>query len=96
MRLQKSKFQRWLRAKRPDEIVGHNRDCHSCPIALFYQEASRGCEVVIFEQWGEYIIDRGYLKSRAPGWAENFIFAVDGNSEGKISASCALEILARC
>jgi hypothetical protein len=46
MRLDKRKFERWLKSKRADEIVGHNRDCHSCPIALFYQ--SRGVQPDIF------------------------------------------------
>lgn len=96
MRLDKPSFKRWLKAKRPDEIVGHNRDCHSCPIALFYYEASGGCEIVIFtDEWCDYVIDRGYIKTRAPAWAETFMFAVDGNADGKISASRALEVLAR-
>jgi hypothetical protein len=96
MRLDKSGFRRWLKAKRPDEIVGHNRECCSCPIALFYCETSGGSEIVIFtDEWCDYIIDRGYIRTRAPAWAENFMFAVDGDHYGKITASRALEVLAR-
>jgi hypothetical protein len=96
MRLAKGKFEQWLRAKQPAEIVGHNRDCHSCPIAEFYSALSGGGEIVIFEDanHGGYIIDRGYSRRPAPPWAERFISEVDGDADGKISAQRALEILA--
>lgn len=94
MRLILSKFKSWLKSKPPTEIVGKNRDCHSCPIALFYEEASGGCEVVISDDgYGHYIIDRGYSKKPLPAWAEAFVFLVDGNADGKISAGRSLEIL---
>lgn len=95
MKLIRSKFASWLAAKPPAEIVGHNRDCHSCPIAAFYKEASDGYEIVIFENanWGGYIIDRGYSRKPAPPWVERFIFHVDGEDDGKITAGRALEIL---
>lgn len=60
MRLDKNKFAAWLKAKPPTEVVGENRDCHACPIAQFYQEASGGCEIVIFDRGDGYSIDRGY------------------------------------
>jgi hypothetical protein len=41
------------------------------------------------------VIDRGYIKTRAPIWAENFMFAVDGDADGKISAGRALDVLAK-
>lgn len=95
MKLRKHKFTRWLKNKQPTEIVGHNRDCHSCPLALFYCEASGGCEVVIsYNRSGfGYVIDRGYIRTRAPAWAERFMFTVDGDVNGKISAARALEVL---
>ena len=95
MRLVESKFAAWLRSKPPTEIVGENRDCHACPIALFYKEAS-GCEVVIFgDGYGDYIIDRGYDKRAVPNWAADFIRTVDGDTgDGKITATRALEALA--
>jgi len=93
MRLDRSKFVRWLRAKPPATIVGANRDCHACPIALFCEEASGGCEVVIFDDGDRYIIDRGYDKRRLPAWAESFVCEVDGENDGRISAGRALEIL---
>jgi hypothetical protein len=96
MKLDRRKFERWLRAKKPEEIVGHNRECCSCPIALFYCETSGGSEISIFtDEWCDYIIDRGYIRTRAPAWAENFMFAVDGDVNVKISAARALEVLAR-
>lgn len=95
MRLIRSKFEAWLKTKKPEEIVGHNRDCHSCPIALWYVEATRGCEIVIFEDrnCGGYTIDRGYSKRPVPAWASSFIFAVDGEEDGKITATRALAVL---
>ena len=96
MRLIRSKFESWLAAKPPAEIVGHNRDCHACPLALFYEESSGGCEIVIFEDanWGGYIVDRGYSRKKAPPWAERFIFDIDGDVEdGKITAARAIEVL---
>lgn len=96
MRLHRGKFKAWLKAKPATDIVGHHRDCHSCPIALFYQEASRGCEVVIFDDgYGGHIIDRGYSRRPLPPWAESFVFLVDGDATGKVSAGRALEILAQ-
>lgn len=94
MRLHRHKFLKWLKAKKPDEIVGENRDCHACPIAQFYLEATGGNEVVIFDRWGDHFIDRGYDARRVPVWVEDFIYAVDGDPDGKITATRALEILA--
>jgi hypothetical protein len=94
MRLDRHKFKAWLEAKPPTEIVGDNRDCHSCPIAKFYHDLSGGCEVVIFDGMdGDYIIDRGYSKRPMPPWAQHFVFAVDGDANGKISAQRALDVL---
>lgn len=93
MRLDKTKFVKWLERKPPAEIVGENRDCHSCPIANYYHEASGGSEIVIFDTGGHYIVDRGYDKRQLPGWASRFVSAVDGDEDGKISAARALEVL---
>lgn len=93
MRLILSKFKSWLKSKPPTEIVGENRDCHACPIALFYEEASGGCEVVIFDDGNDYVIDRGYSKNPPPYWAQRFIFLVDGDTDHKISAGRSLEVL---
>lgn len=95
MRLIQSKFVAWLRSKAPTEIVGENRDCHSCPIAKFYNEASGGCDLVIFERWGEYFGDRGGGARPLPVWAQHFVFAVDGDENGQITADRALEIVVR-
>lgn len=93
MRLTKNKFMAWLNAKPPAEIVGNNRDCHSCPIANFYFEASGGDEIAIFQDgWGSYRVDRGYSKRPLPTWAVNFVFDVDGEADGRITARRALEI----
>lgn len=94
MRLIRSKFEAWLKAKPATEIVGRNRDCHSCPIALFYEETSGGCEVVISDNGGDYTIDRGYITRPLPRWAARFVLHVDSDSDGEISAAAALEALA--
>jgi hypothetical protein len=94
MRLDKRKFVAWLEAKPPDEIVGDNRDCHACPIAKFYCETSGGCEVVISQSSNGYVIDRGDGDRALPQWAVDFVFEVDGDNDGHISAGRALEILA--
>lgn len=93
MRLDRSKFQGWLKSKQPDEIVGRQRS-PSCPITNFYLDATGGHEAIIFERWGEYHMDRGYDKRRLPTWAEHFVAAVDGDETPKITAARALEILA--
>lgn len=93
MRLVESKFAAWLRAKPPTEIVGENRDCHACPIANYYNEASGGCDLVIFERWGDYFGDRGDGARRLPAWAADFVFTVDCDENGQITAERALEIL---
>ena len=95
MRLNRRKFEAWLKAKPPTAIVGHNRDCHACPLALFYQETSGGWEVVIFENGDRYMIDRGSSVRPLTWWANRFAFTVDGNADGKITAGRALEILAQ-
>lgn len=98
MRLIRSKFEVWLKAKPVTEIVGENRDCHSCPIALFYCETSGGCEVVIStsSRSGGTVIDRGAGERSLPRWAHRFIFFVDEYVDKKISAGRALEVLAKC
>lgn len=93
MRLDKSKFIKWLNTKQPDEIVGHNHDCHSCPIAHFYYDASGGSDVVIYDSGGCYRIDRGYSITTPPRWVQWFVYTVDGEDNGKITAHRALEIL---
>lgn len=93
MRLCRKKFIAWLKTKQPDEIVGRKRECHSCPVANFYRERSGGCEVVIFENDGRYIIDRGCYKKEMPQWASGFAFAIDGEPCSHISAARALEIV---
>ena|ERR1700685_512026 len=94
MRLHRHKFRRWLEEKSPTEIVGKQRDCHACPIADFYYEASRGCEVVISDSCGfGYMIDRGYSERRLPAWADAFVFLVDGEDAPQVSAARALELL---
>lgn len=94
MRLDRNRFESWLKKKPSAEIVGSHRDCHSCPIANFYHAASGGCEVVIFDDgYGAHIIDRGYSRRSLPPWAESFVFSVDGGPAGKISAGRALEVL---
>ena len=93
MRLNRSKFQAWLKTKRPDEIVGKQRS-PSCPIVNFYLDATGGHETIIFERFGEYHMDRGDGGRRLPAWAEQFVAAVDGNETPKITATRALEILA--
>lgn len=93
MRLHEHKFAAWLRAKPPTEIVGENRDCHSCPIANYYWAATGGHEIVIFDRWGVYFIDRGDGGRRAPAWAADFMSTVDGDENGQITAGRALEIL---
>lgn len=94
MRLDQTKFKTWLKAKPATEIVGHNRDCHACPIANFYYEASGGCEIVIFDNGDGAMIDRGYSKRPMPWWASRFVFTVDGDAKGQITAGRALEVLA--
>lgn len=93
MRLDRNKFQTWLKTKKPDEIVGKQRS-PSCPIVNFYLDATGGREAIIFERWGEYHMDRGYDKRRLPTWAEQFVVAVDGNETSTITAARALELLA--
>jgi hypothetical protein len=95
VRLIRSKFESWLRAKPPTEIVGENRDCHACPLALFYEQASGGCEVVISSDRNGfgYVIDRGYGERKMPAWADAFAFLVDGDANSKISAGRSLEVL---
>lgn len=97
MRLILSRFEKWLKAKPPHMIVGENRDCHSCPIAQYYSEAA-GNDLVIYQDGntGDYIGDRGYYKKRLPYWAENFVCAVDGDSNGQITAARALAVLSEC
>lgn len=96
MKLLRHKFEHWLKSKKPMDIVGKNRDCHSCPIGLFYRDASGGSEVVIFDdQRGRRVIDRGYDCRVLPQWAADFVFTVDGEANGNISAARALEILER-
>lgn len=94
MKLEKSKFVRWLKEKPAAEIVGKNRDCHACPIANFYCEATGGCEIVIGDSGDGYKINRGDGDRPLPFWAYRFVSSVDGEHTREISAGRALEILA--
>lgn len=95
MRLIRSKFEKWLRSKVATEIVGDQRDCHSCPLALFYEDVSGGCDVVISSDRNGfgYIIDRGDGGRALPAWADAFAFLVDSDDSGRITAGRALEVL---
>lgn len=95
MRLTQNKFEEWLKSKPPTAIVGHNRDCHDCPLANFHDEASGGWSVFISESGDGYRIDRGSGDRRLPWWANRFAHAVDGEADGKITASRAIAILER-
>ena len=93
MRLRKREFEKWLRAKRPDEIVGVPGDCSCCPLATYHRDAGDG-EVVIAWKAGRITIDRGGGERAAPAWAETFAYAVDRENGKGITAARALELLA--
>ena len=92
MRLLRHEFEAWLRAKQPREIVGENRDCNACPIALFYKDTA-GSEIIIAGDGENYFIDRGYDKRLAPRWVAGFIADVDADGPSDVSAAHALAIL---
>lgn len=99
MKLDRQKFERWLKAKKPDEIVGRSSDGCGCPLATFYADASGGAEVVISSSergcGTGYVIDRGYGSRQLPLWADAFAFLIDRGSErgSKVSAASAMETL---
>ena len=91
--MKRQSLRRGSRAKKPDEIVGENRDSHSCPLALFYAEKG-GNEILIFDDGlGGHLVDRGYSRRPLPPWASSFVHEVDGDQDGKITAKRALEAL---
>lgn len=96
MKLTRSKFERWLKSKPTDHVVGYKRDNCGCPIAQFHTDASGGHEVVISSDRNGYgyVIDRGDGDRKLPAWADAFAFLVDGEPTEKITAGRALEILA--
>jgi glucose dehydrogenase len=96
MRLIRSKFERWLKSKAADDVVGYKRGNCGCPLAQFHSAASR-CEVVISSDRNGYgyVIDRGDGDRKLPAWADAFAFLVDGEPTDKISAARAIEILAQ-
>lgn len=98
MRLERKKFEIWLKRKPADHVVGHSHDGCGCPLAHFHQETSGGWEVVISSARNGYgyVVDRGNGDRPLPAWADAFAFAVDGDGERgkKITAGRALEILA--
>ena len=94
MRLDRRKFETWLKTKPATASVGERRHSLGCPIANFYAEISGGCEVVIWDSGGDYLIDRGSGARLLPWWAARFVFLVDGSATREITAGHALEILA--
>lgn len=93
MRLNRSKFVAWLKAKRPDEIIGRGGYITDCPIARFHKEASGGHEVVVSSCDG-ITIDRGDGPRPAPVWAAWFARCVDDEpGTREITARRALELL---
>lgn len=97
MKLIRSKFERWLKSKPADHIVGYKRNNCGCPLAQYHTDASGGWEVVISSDRNGYgyVIDRGDGDRKLPGWADAFAFLVDSESTDKILAARALEILAQ-
>lgn len=94
MRLQRRKFLAWLATKQPRAVVGKNRDCHCCPISLFYENTSGGNEIVISSaDDGGYRIHRGSGARRLPAWAEHFVRTVDGMNVRQITARRAIDVL---
>jgi hypothetical protein len=97
MKLIRREFERWLKSKPCDAVVGFKRDNCECPIASFHTDASGGLEVVISSDRNGYgyVIDRGDGDRKMPAWADAFAFLVDSEPDEKISAGRALELLAQ-
>lgn len=98
MRLLRANFEKWLKAKGSDEVIGFRRDNCGCPLARYHADASGGREVVISSnEWNGigYVIDRGSGNRQLPGWADAFAFLVDGEPAIEITAGRALELLAQ-
>lgn len=98
MRLLRHQFEKWLRSKPAEEIVGRKRDNCGCPLARYHADASGGSEVVISsnpQTWIGYVIDYGAGNRKLPGWADAFAFLVDGEPTTDITAGRALELLAQ-
>ena len=85
--LSRKAFEKWLREKKPGELVGARCDPHCCPIASFMGD-------------GGYADSRVYVAAGqdfqpTPPWAIYFIIGVDGSGlqPSRITAKRALEIL---
>jgi hypothetical protein len=84
--LTKKAFVAWLQAKTPEEIVGMARTGNACPIAMFLGE------------WHEYrfVFEDAYRAGaqlvELPGWARNFVKAIDDTGDA-VTAAQALEAL---
>lgn len=95
MRLDRKKFTAWLKAKAPNEIVGVARDSCGCPLARFYEEASGGSEIAIFDRGDGHFADRGYSRLPLPGWAQGFVSNVDDEEldDHRVEAWRAIQLL---
>lgn len=95
MRLDRKKFERWLKAKQPNEIVGKSRDSCDCPLVRFYEETSGGSEIAIFDRGDGHIADRGYSRLPLPPWAQGFIHNIDDEEldDHQVEAWRAIQLL---
>lgn len=95
MRLDRSKFLAWLKAKAPNEIVGVTRDSCGCPLTRFYKETSRGSELAIFDSGDGLFADRGYSRLRLPIWAARFVRNIDDEEldDHQVEAWRAIQLL---
>jgi hypothetical protein len=84
-------FRKWLKAKKPNAVVGKPTNNDVCPIANFLKEVTGHAHDVMWSY--AFRPDRPATLYSTPIWARAFISSVDSVREDSITAKLALKIL---
>ena len=90
--IERQRFERWLRSKKPAEVVGCTDNAESCPVASFMQGLGyEGVFVSCMEvHWKDDAITH---RDNLPTWAKTFVRRVDQTGEDNVTAEAAIAIM---
>ena len=88
-------FKKWLESKAGKTKVGYSGYSERCPLSKFLTQSTGTRYVVGFKQYWKDSLDT-VQATDLPRWASKFVFKVDEEFTGSVSAKRALRILQEC
>ena len=91
--LKRTDFINWLKAKQPDEIVGHTAMACECPIARWLTDVFGGQFGVTRNYYSHYSEET--VRRPNTEWMTTFVFKLDMTYSGPVAREQALELINR-